>query len=118
MIIYRKTGGFAAEDEVLTLNEQGELTLSRSFSGRKVVEVEKRIEEKRTKKLFDSLKEINFQSLGEEYKAEKPVYDGYTHTITISNGGLRKTVTIDTEAAIPECLKTLISEIESIIAYV
>lgn len=118
MITYRRTGGFAGEDTIMTLNEEGVYTINRTISGRKILEKSGRIDASKVTRLFERFEEIGFFSLKENYSPEHRVYDGFIYSLGFTKGDRKKIVTSETETNHPDSFTTILEEVEKILILV
>ncbi|MHC4690417.1 MAG: hypothetical protein ACYS5F_12390 [Planctomycetota bacterium] len=99
----------------MTLNEEGFYTITRTLSGRKILEKSGRIVASEASRVFQRLDEEGFFSLEEKYSPEHSVFDGFEYSIKYTKGDLEKIVASETEADQPESLTMILKEVEEIL---
>ena len=115
LIKYRKSGGFVGEDTLMTLDKEGFFTITRSMSGKKLLDKSGKIDVSNVIKLVELLEEKDFFSFEQSYHPEQKVFDGFVYSLEFIKGDQAKTVMFETEASPPESFDEILKEIEKIL---
>lgn len=115
MLEYRKAGGFAGIEDVLTIHEDGTVYLQRSISGTSEHDLKGRLETKQLQEVVALAEQADIFSLQAEYKEEIQPFDAFSCQLTYKHASREKTITVDSINQAPQRFQLLLNRLEAMI---
>lgn len=115
IVEYQRVGGIAGEECTLRIYQDRKAEFHQRISGRSTLDITTVLDPITIEQLIISFERENFSSFKKEYKAEMPVRDGYSYSITYFHKDHVKTVWTETAGNPPQGLLNLQNKLDKLI---